>query len=107
VRQWVYAGAIPKGAAIAAAKTLKIKPSALRPDLPKSAWEVKVEQAKPARQPVARTEDAKLLVVLAEKYGTVKELCARAHCTVTEYHTWKTRGRIPAIKLPTFLGLNQ
>lgn len=107
VRQWVYAGAIPKGAAIKAASVLKIKAAALRPDLPASAWEVKAEEEKPARKPVARTEDARLLVALADKFGTVKDLCAAAHCTVSEFHTWKTRGRIPAIKLPTFLALNQ
>lgn len=107
VRQWIYAGAIPKGAAIAAAKALKVKAATLRPDLPASAWEVKAEEEKPARKPVARTDDARLLVALAEKFGTVKDLCAKAHCTVSEFHTWKTRGRIPAIKLPTFLALNQ
>ncbi len=107
VRSWVYVGAIPKSAAIRAAKILKVKPQDLRPDLPASAWVVKKAIEKPARQPVARSDDARLLLTLAEKYGSVKALCAAADVTPGDFHTWKTRGRIPAIKLPTFLGLQR
>lgn len=107
VRQWIYAGAIPKSAAVAAAKILKVKPSTLRPDLPASAWVVKVKEEKPAKEPTERTEDAKLLARLAVKLGSVKAVCEAAHCTENEFRTWKYRGRIPAIKLPTFLALNQ
>ena len=107
VRSWIYVGAIPKSAAIRAAKILKVKPQDLRPDLPASAWVVKKAVEKPARQPVARSDDARLLLTLAEKYGSVKALCAAAFCTPGDFHTWKTRGRIPAIKLPTFLALQR
>lgn len=107
VRQWIYSGAIPKQSAAEIAKSLNVKPATLRPDLPLTAWVVKVEQEKPAREPVARTEDAKLLVRLADKLGGVKQVCEAAFCTVGDYHTWKHRGRIPAIKLPTFLALEQ
>lgn len=105
VRQWIYAGAIPKSAVVAAAKVLKVKPSALRPDLPASAWAVKIKEEKPAKKPTGRTEDAKLLAALAIKYGSVKAVCQAAHCTDSEFRTWKYRGRIPAIKLPTLLAL--
>lgn len=107
VRSWIYVGAIPKSAAIRAAKILKVKPQDLRPDLPASAWVVKKAVEKPARQPVARSDDARLLLTLADKYGSVKALCAAAFCTPGDFHTWKTRGRIPAIKLPTFLALQR
>lgn len=107
VRSWIYVGAIPKLAAIRAAKILKVKPQDLRPDLPASAWVVKKAVEKPVREPVARSADARLLLTLAEKYGSVKALCAEASCTPGDFHTWKTRGRIPAIKLPTFLALQQ
>lgn len=107
VRSWIYNGFIPQSAAIRAAKILKVRPHDLRPDLPGSAWVVKVVQTKPARQPVARSDDARLLLSLAEKYGSVKALCAAAFCTPGDFHTWKTRGRIPAIKLPTFLALQR
>lgn len=107
VRSWIYVGAIPKSAAIRAAKILKVKPQDLRPDLPASAWAVKKAVEKPAREPVARSADARLLLTLAEKYGSVKALCAEASCTPGDFHTWKTRGRIPAIKLPTFLALQR
>lgn len=107
VRSWIYVGAIPKSAAIRAARILKVKPQDLRPDLPASAWVVKKAVEKPAREPVARSADARLLLSLAEKYGSVKALCAEAFCTPGDFHTWKTRGRIPAIKLPTFLALQR
>ena len=107
VRSWIYVGAIPKSAAIRAAKILKVKPLDLRPNLPASAWVAKKAVEKPARQPVARSDDARLLLTLAEKYGGVKALCAAAFCTPGDFHTWKTRGRIPAIKLPTFLALQR
>jgi len=107
VRSWIYVGAIPKSAAIRAAKILKVKPQDLRPDLTPDAWIIKEVEPKPARQPVARSDDARLLLTLAEKYGSVKALCAAAFCTPGDYHTWKTRGRIPAIKLPTFLALQR
>lgn len=106
VRHWLYVGSIPKGSVVSAAKVLKMKPQALRPDLPADTWKAK-EVEKPAREPVARTDDAKLLVSLAKKFGGTKELCQAAMCTSAEFHTWKTRGRIPAIKLPTFLALQQ
>lgn len=110
VRHWLYVGSIPRIPAIRAAAALGVEPSALRPDLPESAWiEKVVEQkpAKPVREPVARSDDARLLLTLAEKYGSVKALCAAAFCTPGDFHTWKTRGRIPAIKLPTFLALQR
>ena len=106
VRHWLYVGSIPKSAAIKAAAILKCKAQDLRPDLAADAWKIKVVK-KPVREMIARTEDAKLLVSLADKFGSVKDLCAAAFCTPGEFHTWKTRGRIPAIKLPTFLALNQ
>ena len=107
VRSWIYVGAIPKSAAIRAARILRVKPQDLRPDLPASAWVVKKSVEKPSRQPVARSDDARLLLALADKYGSVKALCAAAFCTPGDFHTWKTRGRIPAIKLPTFLALQR
>lgn len=107
VRAWIYVGAIPKGAAKIAAKILGARPKDLRPDLEPSAWVPKKAVEKPVREPVARSSDARLLVELAEKYGSVKALCAAAFCTPGDFHTWKTRGRIPAIKLPTFLALQR
>lgn len=107
VRSWIYVGAIPKTSAMRAAKILKVRAKDLRPDLPASEWVVKKAVEKPVRQPVARSDDARLLLTLAEKYGSVKALCAAAFCTPGDFHTWKTRGRIPAIKLPTFLALQR
>lgn len=107
VRSWIYVGAIPKTSAMRAAKILKVRAKDLRPDLPASEWVEKKVVEKPARESVARSSDARLLVELAGKYGSVKALCAAAFCTPGDFHTWKTRGRIPAIKLPTFLALQR
>lgn len=107
VRQWVYAGAMPKSAAMMFAKALGTQPFHLRPDLPTTAWVIKVKEEKVRKEPLARTADAKLLADLAIKYGSVKALCEAAGCSDSEFRTWKYRGRIPAVKLPTFLGLNQ
>lgn len=107
VRNWIYMGAIPKVWAIKAAEVFGGSPQDLRPDLAPDAWVIKEVKPKPARQPVARSDDARLLLTLAEKYGSVKALCAAAFCTPGDFHTWKTRGRIPAIKLPTFLALQR
>lgn len=104
VRHWLYVGSIPKAAAIRAAATLKKKPQYFRPDLPAGAWVIK-EVEKPVREMVARSPDAKLLVSLADQYGGVKELCAAAECTTSEFHTWKTRGRIPVARRAAFEGL--
>lgn len=106
VRHWLYVGSVPKNAALDVASTLKMKPQQLRPDLPADTWKPK-EVSRPAKELVARTADAKLLVRLAKQFGSVKDLCAAAGCTSSEFHTWKTRGRIPAIKLPTFLELHE
>jgi len=78
-----------------------------RPDLDITDWDTKQQGPIPKKKPVAKTADAKLLVQLAEQFGSVKALCAAAFVTVGDYHTWKTRGRIPAIKLPTFLELQK
>lgn len=107
IRQWLYRGRMSKHGALKIAETELHTKEELRPDLSEGDWGKLPVGAAPHKQPVATTEDAKLLVRLAEQHGSVKDLCAKAFCTVSDYHTWKSRGRIPAIKLPTFLGLQQ
>ncbi len=109
VRQWLYNGQISLGGAKIAERTLQVAKESLRPDVTPESWaeQKKVVERKPEKDPVAKTEDARLLVKLAAKMGSVRAVCDAAGCTTGDYHTWKCRGRIPAIKLPTFLGLKQ
>lgn len=107
VRQWIYDGRVSKQAAEQMADAVEMPKEQIRPDIPAADWIRKEPDPKPVRVPVARNEDAKLLVALAEKYGSVRALCELAFCTPGDYHTWKTRGRIPAIKLPTLLALQK
>lgn len=107
VRQWCYDGRVSKQGAIDIAEKLGLTKERIRPDVPAEGWAKKEVEPKPPRNPVARNEDARLLVELAEKFGSVRKLCDAAFCHPGDYHTWKTRGRIPAIKLPTFLALKQ
>lgn len=108
VRNWVYKGEIPACWAQRVAKVMRVKVGAIRPDLPPGAWVEKApEPPKAAPEPVARTADAKLLVRVANKLGGVEEACRAIFCTVDQYRNWKSRGRIPAIKLPTVLELDQ
>lgn len=51
--------------------------------------------------------DSALLSELAAANGGTAEFCRKAGITLGNYHTWKSRGRIPAIKLPTLLGLSK
>lgn len=105
VRQWIYEGKVSRQGCEKVSKAFGLTKEQIRPDVDAAEWKKKVAEQKPVRVPVARNDDAKFLVQLAEKYGSVKALCEKAFCTVGDYHTWKTRGRIPAIKLPTFLAL--
>lgn len=107
VRVWILRGKISKHGAIAIERLTGIEREEFRPDLAPGKMDGKPEGRPTGHVYVATTEDAKLLVRLAEQHGSVKDLCAKAFCTVSDYHTWKSRGRIPAIKLPTFLGLQQ
>lgn len=107
VRQWIYNARMSKLGALRMEEFTGRSRLEFRPDLDITDWDTKQQGPVLGKPAVARTPDAKLLVKLAQQYGSVKELCAAACVTVGDYHTWKTRGRIPAIKLPTFLGLQK
>jgi hypothetical protein len=95
-----------RAAVTLAKKTGRMKEE-FRPDLTAEEWARNFTGPVPGIPPVATTDDAKLLVRLAEQFGSVKDLCAAAFISVGAYHTYKSRGRIPAIKLPTFLSLEK
>lgn len=102
---WVKKGCISRRAAVTLAEKTGRMKEEFRPDLTAEEWARDFAGPVPGMPPVAATDDAKLLVKLAKQFGSVSDLCAAAFCSVSDYHTWKSRGRIPAIKLPTLLSL--
>lgn len=107
VRQWLLRGRISQRGALLVSERLGYDKEALRPDLAVCDWNKQPPGRDHGCQAEAKTSDARLLVELADQFGTVQSLCESAMCTTGDYHTWKSRGRIPAIKLPTFLALRK
>lgn len=107
VAMWVQRGYMSRRAAYTLAEVTGREKEEFRPDLSEVEWAREFAGPVPGQPPVISTQDGKLLVSLAKQFGSVKALCEAAYCSVSDYHTWKTRGRIPAIKLPTLLGLQK
>lgn len=105
VGMWVQRGYMSRRAAYTLAEATGRMKEEFRPDLSESEWDQEFPGPNPGMKPVADSQDAKLLVNLAEQFGSVKDLCAAGFFSVSDFHTWKSRGRIPAIKLPTLAGL--
>lgn len=107
VGMWVQRGYMSRRAAYTLAEATGRMKEEFRPDLTAEEWAREFAGPVPGTPPVAQTQDARLLIGLAKQFGSVKGLCAAAFCSVQDYHTWKSRGRIPAIKLPTLLSLQK
>jgi hypothetical protein len=107
VAMWVQRGYMSRRAAYTLAEVTGREKEEFRPDLTAEEWARDFAGPVPGCPPKPTTADAKLLVSLAEQFGSVKALCAAAYCSVSDYHTWKTRGKIPLIKLPTLLELQK
>lgn len=107
VGMWVQRGYMSRRAAYTLAEATGREKEEFRPDLSSEEWARDFAGPVPGSPPVAATQDAKLLVNLAKQFGSVKGLCAAAFISVSDYHTYKSRGRIPAVKLPTLLSLQK
>lgn len=107
VAMWLQRGYMSRRAAYKLAEVTGREKEEFRPDLSAEEWVREFAGPVPGEKPVPKTQDAKLLVRLAKQYGSVKALCEAAYITVGDYHTYKSRGRIPAIKLPTFMALKK
>lgn len=105
VGMWVQRGYISRRAAYTLAEVTGRMKEEFRPDLSIEEWVRDFAGPIPGQPPIAITNDAKLLVKLAKQFGSVQALCEAAFCRVSDYHTYKSRGKIAAIKLPTFIGL--
>lgn len=104
---WVKKGCMSRRAAVTLAEKTGRMKEEFRPDLTAEEWARDFAGPVPGAPPVATTQDAKLLISLAKQFGSVKALCSAAFISVSDYHTYKSRGRIPAIKLPTLLSLQK
>lgn len=107
VGMWLQRGYISRRAAISLAEATGRMKEEFRPDLSDAEWNQDFPGWNPGIKPEPVTSDAKLLVKLAKQYGSVRAVCEAAFVSVGDYHTYKSRGRIPAIKLPTFLALQK
>lgn len=105
VGQWVWRGFISMRFAEVLAEKTGRERSEFRPDLSDADWERAFAGPVPGQKPKHTSADSQLLIELAEKHGSVAKLCEKAYITVGDYHTWKSRGRIPAIKYPTLVAL--
>lgn len=105
VGQWVHRGFISMRYAQRLAEITGRERSEFRPDLSDADWERAFAGPAPGQKPKHTSADSQLLIELAEKHGSVAKLCEKAYITVGDYHTWKSRGRIPAIKYPALVAL--
>lgn len=105
VGMWIQRGYMSRRAAYTLAEATGREKEEFRPDLTAEEWAREFAGPVPGEPPLVTTQDAKLLVSLAKQFGSVKALCEAAFINVSDYHTYKSRGRIPAIKLPTLLSL--
>jgi hypothetical protein len=106
VGRWIERGFISVRGAIALEGVTGKPKEYFRPDVSGDAWENPRGRAFGS---VAEDKepDSALLSELAASHGGTAELCRKAGITLGNYHTWKSRGRIPAIKLPVLLGLRK
>ncbi|MNP00713.1 hypothetical protein D3C76_925080 [compost metagenome] len=96
VGMWVRLGKISmRGAKLLAEKTGREKEE-FRPDLKAKDWERKYPGPTPGQPAVIDSEDAQLLANLAHDRGGVPALCSELDISISIYHNWKSRGKIPA-----------
>jgi hypothetical protein len=107
VGMWVHRGFMSMRGASDLAELTGRERSEFRPDLSDADWDRAFAGPVPGKKPECKTADSRLLVELAEKYGSVSKLCEKAYISVGDFHTWKSRGKIPAIKLTTMLMLQR
>lgn len=107
VAHWVARGYVSVVGAMALAKTTGREKEEFRPDLSDAEWEQSPRGRRYGGLIESPKGDAKVLADLAEKYGGVSAFCERAGITIGNFHTWKSRGRIPAIKIPSIWELRK
>ncbi len=96
VSTWVQHEKISmRGAKLLAEATGREKEE-FRPDLSSKDWERKFPGPIPGQPAVIDSEDAQLLADLAHDLGGVPVLCKKLDISISIFHNWKSRGKIPA-----------
>lgn len=108
VRNWIKRGYISaRGAMRIEQKTGRMKEE-FRPDLSAEDWlnkEPGLDFDSRKSLDEWEGEDSKTLLEAAIRHGGTRKFCRKAGISVNNFHTWKSRNRIPAIKLPIILAL--
>ena len=105
ISTWAHHGKISmRGARLLAEATGREKEE-FRPDLSSKDWERKFPGPIPGQAAVNETEDAQLLAALAHDFGGVPALCKKLDISISIFHNWKSRGKIPARRREEILAL--
>lgn len=96
VSTWVQHAKISMRGAVALAEATGRTKEYFRPDLSAEEWNRRFPGPIPNQPPEANNEDSKLLADLAKAMGGVRPFCMAAGTTVSIFHNWKSRGKIPA-----------
>ena len=96
VARWIAEGKISMRGATSLAEATGRDRKEFRPDLSDADWPTAFPGPVPGAPPKNWTKDAKLLIKAAKKNGPVSALCESLGISVGNFHTWKTRGKIPA-----------
>lgn len=104
--QWIRQAKASKRGALLAEEKIGVAKELIRPDVPAHAWTMKMPGPVPGKAFRAKTEDARLLVRLAKKYGSAKAVCEAAGIQGNQYRNWKSRGRIPSAYIARMVALD-
>lgn len=96
VSTWVQHGKISMRGAVALAEATGREKEEFRPDLSAKDWQRRFPGPVPGQPAVIDSEDAQLLASLANDLGGVPILCKKLGISISIYHNWKSRGKIPA-----------
>lgn len=107
VGAWVSLGKISMRGANLLAEKLNRPREEFRPDLSAEDWDRAFPGPVPGKPAANDTDDAKLLVSLAQQSGGVPALCKKLDISISIFHNWKSRGKIPTRKRESVRALAQ
>lgn len=96
VGSWVFKGRVSPNGARMIEQILGVNKEDMRPDMTADDWAKSSPGQKIGGNADRTGADRELLADLASHFGSVRDLCKKAGFKVGDYHTWKSRDRIPA-----------
>lgn len=93
--RWAEKGKISMRGATTLAEKLGRKREEFRPDLTAEQWNSAFRGPVPGQAKKEHSGDIKILLSTAYKFGGTKKFCAEIGASITNYHCWKTRGKVP------------